>query len=173
MEALTRTETIRILRAMGGDIPADTKLPDDVLEKRLREAINASQNKATFSSLDLGSLQKWPMATAGELDTHARPLIRAMQRGSIDEAQRLLFSSGNRVLDAGATPGASPSANPFIGLRQVVAAIGGLLDDGGAWSVVQSEDESSSIGIRVREFCRRPLGSPCERLGYSLGRLRA
>ncbi|TFK80178.1 hypothetical protein K466DRAFT_592002 [Polyporus arcularius HHB13444] len=134
---------------MGGDIPADTKLPDDVLEKRLREAINASQNKATFSSLDLGSLQKWPMATAGELDTRARPLVRAMQRGSIDEAQRLLFSSGNRVLDAGATPGASPSANPFIGLREVVAAIGGLLDDGGTWCVVQSEDESSSIGIRV------------------------
>ncbi|KAI0704233.1 hypothetical protein C8T65DRAFT_830856 [Cerioporus squamosus] len=151
MDALTRAETIRILRAMGGDIPADTKLPDDVLEKRLREAVNASQNKATFSPLDLGSLKKWPMAAPGELDTRARPLVKALQRGNIDEAQKRmgLFSDANSVLDAGATSSTDPSVNPFIALRGLVAGIGRLLDDGGTWCVIQAEDESSSVGIRV------------------------
>ena len=118
MDTLTRAETIKILRAMGGDLPADTKLPDDVLEKRLREAVNASQNKTAFSPLDIGTLQKWHMATAGELDTRARSLFSSVQRSNIDEAQQRMLGHGgaNRVEGEAATPsaGLSASSNPFI-----------------------------------------------------------
>ncbi|KAI0689810.1 hypothetical protein C8T65DRAFT_721316 [Cerioporus squamosus] len=125
MDALARAETIRVLRSVGGDIPADTKLPDDVLEKRLREVINVSQNKATFSPLDLGSLKKWPMAAQANW-TLAR--VRC-------------------VLDAGATSStdSDPSVNPFLALRGLLAGIGRSLDDGGTWCVIQAEDESSSV----------------------------
>ena len=164
MDTLTRAETIKILRAMGGDLPADTKLPDDVLEKRLREAVNASQNKTAFSPLDIGSLQKWPMATAGELDTRARSLFSSVQRSNIDEAQQRMLGHGgaNRVEGEAATPsaGLSASSNPFIAVRETVAAVARLLDDGGTWCVVEDENESNSIGIRVRVLRRAFVSSP-------------
>ncbi|KAM5545419.1 hypothetical protein V8D89_001032 [Ganoderma adspersum] len=45
LSPLTRDETILVLNALGVDIPADTKLVDDILEKRLSDALGAAQYK--------------------------------------------------------------------------------------------------------------------------------
>ncbi|KAI0704243.1 hypothetical protein C8T65DRAFT_728205 [Cerioporus squamosus] len=135
MDALARAETIRVLRSVGGDIPADTKLPTTSLRNDSARVINVSQNKATFSPLDLGSLKKWPMA--------------AQANWTLARKRMGLFSGANSVLDAGATSStdSDPSVNPFLALRGLLAGIGRSLDDGGTWCVIQAEDESSSVGI--------------------------
>lgn len=45
LSPLTRDETILILNALGVDIMADTKLLDDIPEKRLPDALSAARYK--------------------------------------------------------------------------------------------------------------------------------
>ncbi|PIL28918.1 hypothetical protein GSI_08965 [Ganoderma sinense ZZ0214-1] len=45
LSPLTRNETILVLNSLGIDVPTDTKLLDDILEKRLSDALAAAQYK--------------------------------------------------------------------------------------------------------------------------------
>ena len=59
MDPLTREETLKILSCMGIDLPKTTKLPDDVLEKRLRDALNFAQNRKNLPLLESLNPFEW------------------------------------------------------------------------------------------------------------------
>ena len=86
---LTRSETIKALGCMGVDTPADTKLADESLDKRLRDALNAAQYKDRFSlPFDFDKLGDWPIAKPGDGDIpNERRLLLAVQRGNMSEAE--------------------------------------------------------------------------------------
>ena len=60
---LSRPETLQVLNSMGIELPADTKLLDDILDKRLRDALNAVQYKDHLPSPF--DLRTHPLADAG------------------------------------------------------------------------------------------------------------
>ncbi|KAI0329865.1 hypothetical protein GY45DRAFT_1324470 [Cubamyces sp. BRFM 1775] len=144
MERPTRSETLLMLRCMGADIPVNTKLSDEVLEKRLRDALNASQQKDRLAPLDLTSLPKWQTVRPEEKDYDKHALFRAVQKSNMDEVQKRVEGR-----DGSRAPG---SIDPFLEMRQTIAFIARMCDEGGSWCVVQDEDdknEDNTIGIRV------------------------
>ncbi len=85
---LSRAELFGVLSSFGISIPPTSKLPDDSLQKRLRQAINASQAMLLINSkppLDLNQYPKWPRNCEGLLASIARwnleenSMIRAMR----------------------------------------------------------------------------------------------
>lgn len=126
------------------EIPEDTKLPDENLEKRLREALNAAQQKDRLSSpLSLDALSPWPVPReAGVADPHAKSVLAAVTRGNLAEAA-LNHARNSRVPEL--------YVDPFMDLRQTVMNIAGLIDQGIKWCIVQDkEQEMWAINLRVR-----------------------
>ena len=81
---LERPDVLHVLKCMGIELPTDTKLPDDALDRRLRDALHAAQYKDSLvSPLDLCSLPPWPVIRTQEADTSARSIFKAVQRGSM------------------------------------------------------------------------------------------
>ncbi|KAL6304710.1 hypothetical protein BKA93DRAFT_259435 [Sparassis latifolia] len=63
MEPLSRTEILTILSSMGVELPPSTKLPDEALAKRLKQAINAAQYLTKVipaPPLNIASVPAWP-----------------------------------------------------------------------------------------------------------------
>ena len=57
MEVLTRSETLQALYYMGVDLPPTTRLPDDVLDKRLRDGqldLVGGRRRCVGGALDFG-----------------------------------------------------------------------------------------------------------------------
>ncbi|KAI8996668.1 hypothetical protein BD414DRAFT_434731 [Trametes punicea] len=144
MEPLTRTEILRILQSMGIELPQNTKIPDDTLEKRLRAALDAAQEKSRFpSQLKPLELAPWPLAKADELNSRARPLLDAVKRGNWQEAL------ANYMRGRGACAAPELYVDPFMDLRQTVMSLANVLDQGLTWCTVQDpEREKHAINIR-------------------------
>ncbi|KAI0370797.1 hypothetical protein BV20DRAFT_994690 [Pilatotrama ljubarskyi] len=147
MEPLTRSEILKTLNSMGVEIPANTKLPDETLEKRLRSALDAAQEKNRFSDqLDLRSLRKWPLLKGGEPQAwdEGRSLLDAVKRGNMQEARQNHLAS---LL--GADRHNELYVDPFMDLRQTVMSIANVLDQGLSWCIIQDPaHEQHAINIR-------------------------
>lgn len=137
---LSRAETLTVLGKMGVSIPPRTKLSDEALEKRLRQALNASQLKSALvpsSTLDIKNLPSWPST---------RNVYEAIRRGNMQEA----------MMTAAARAGGSDTpfelyTNAFMDLRQTLMSIAKNWDDGRKLAIVQDIDhERCAINIRVR-----------------------
>ena len=152
--ALTREETLKALGCMGVDIPPDTKLADDILEKRLRDALNAAQYLHHFTlPLDFGTLSDWPTNKPGNPPVPARRrLLEAVRRGNFSEAESTLRNAGR-----------APElfVDPFMDMRQSLMSLGNYLDTGHQCVVMQDHANEHTINIRVR---RTPLVSSLLRL---------
>ncbi|KAI0354489.1 hypothetical protein OH77DRAFT_505313 [Trametes cingulata] len=149
MEPLTRAEVLKTLACMGVELPANTRLPDDTLEKRLRAALDAAQEKGRFPDpLDLQSLPAWPLLTplggAPPPGGEGRPLLDAVKRGNMQEARETHLA---RL--AGASPHRELYVDPFMDLRQTVMSMANVLDQGIDWCIVQDPaQEAHAINIR-------------------------
>ena len=147
MLPLTRAEVLRVLKAMGVELPADTKLPDGVLDDRLRAALDASQYKESLShSLELKNLKTWPMATPGVAVSSARSVADAVPRGSMGEARE------NLLLEAltGRRDAPDLFVDPFVDLRQTIMGIGRFLDSGVRWCCMHDkQNDECAVNIRV------------------------
>ena len=56
-------EPLRVLESLGVELPPDTKLPDEAIEKRLRDALNSCQYKDHLEPLpDLNTLPPWKLS---------------------------------------------------------------------------------------------------------------
>ncbi|KAI0372563.1 hypothetical protein BV20DRAFT_964170 [Pilatotrama ljubarskyi] len=147
MDHLTRSETLQVLASMGVDIPKTTSLQDDVLEKRLRAALDAAQEKYLFSDrfpLNTQDLREWPLLKADELRSNARPLLEAVRRGNLQEirdrsAANLLGGSGPE----------EAYGYPFINLRRTTMSLADVLDRGLTWCTIQDPvHKENAINIR-------------------------
>ncbi|KAI0704230.1 hypothetical protein C8T65DRAFT_654302 [Cerioporus squamosus] len=141
MDRMTRTETLRVLKSLRVEIPEDTKLLDENLEKRLRDALNAAQQKDRLSiPLNLDALSPWPVPREGMPDSTAKPMLAAVTRGNLAEAA-MNHARNQRVPEL--------YVDPFIDLRQTVMSIANLIDKGIKWCVVQDQQrQQCAINLR-------------------------
>ncbi|TBU39347.1 hypothetical protein BD309DRAFT_1083464 [Dichomitus squalens] len=143
---LSHSETLQVLKSMGIEIPTDTKLSGDALEKRLRDALNAAQYKDRLPSpFDLHGLPAWPLKRPNEADTRARSLFEAVQRGNMQEALQVYETK-----KAGGSTVPTLYVDPFMDLRQTMMGLGKYLDDGLRWCVLQDQEkEHCAVNLRV------------------------
>ena len=151
---LNRSETLQVLKSMGIEIPADTKLSDDALDKRLCAALHAAQYKDHLPSpFELTRLPSWPTKKGDKADTSARPLFEAVRRGSIQESRQI-----HAAKMAGGSDVPTLYVDPFTDLRQTLMGLGKFLDDGVRWCVLQDrEKKHCAINLRVRRCPFRVL----------------
>ncbi|PIL28917.1 hypothetical protein GSI_08963 [Ganoderma sinense ZZ0214-1] len=142
---LNRSETLQVLQCMGIELPADTKLLDDVLEKRLRDALNAAQYKDRLPSpFDISDLSPWPAPKSAE----RRSLFDAVQRGSFQESRQIF---AKKLAGGSAVP--ELYVDPFTDLRQTMMGIGKWLDQGLRWCVLQDrEREHCAVNMRILDI---------------------
>lgn len=128
---------------MGLELPEDTKLTNEILEKRLRDALNAAQEKdRLLASLDLKSLSPWP--TSKLAPSNKRPLLDAVNKGSIGEAAHNYVRGSRRV---------QLYVDPFMDLRQTVMGLANGIDQGVTrFTVHDREKENYAINVRVRRI---------------------
>ncbi|KZT64969.1 hypothetical protein DAEQUDRAFT_565796 [Daedalea quercina L-15889] len=137
MEALTRQETLTILASMGVELPSATKMPDDALQKRLRQALNSAQyisNVLSNPPLDPAALSAWPSG---------RSVYDGVRRGNFEEAmqnyQRKLQGKDVELYK-----------NPMMDARQTLMGITQWWDQGHKWMVLQDPAaEQCAINIRL------------------------
>ncbi|KAJ3542900.1 hypothetical protein NM688_g5923 [Phlebia brevispora] len=134
-----REELISALNYMRVAIPPETKLPDDALHKRLKHALNGSQNAANTIAkpdLDISGLPMWPSG---------RSVYEAGRRGDLSE--------GIQIASAKDRAGGDPFplySNPFMDLRQTVMGISKHWDEGLKSAIVQDLNrEKCGINLRV------------------------
>ena len=146
MDPLTRAETLQILSFMGVEIPKNTKLPSELLDKRLQDALNSAQNRDQLPitpPLDPETAKKWPV----RLNPPERESLRkAVWRGTREEAQNIIRA---RQMTGEYRRGLFK--DPFWDLRQTMMGIGRWLDQGLTWCVLQDrEKEHCAVNMRVR-----------------------
>ncbi|EJF59853.1 hypothetical protein DICSQDRAFT_171586 [Dichomitus squalens LYAD-421 SS1] len=132
MNSLTPQEILQVMSDMGFDLTPHPKLPNSVLDKRLRDALNASQNRDGFPvSLDPRNLPKWPMETGldGRPLPNGRSVFDAVIRVNYEELSEI-----HRAEREGREYEALPHhVNALWDLRQVVMYLGRALDKGTDW----------------------------------------
>lgn len=146
MEPFTRTEKLKVLASMGIELPKDTKLVEEVLDKRLRNALDAAQEKDRFPNLsNLLDLPAWPLVNAGDINSTARPLLDAVKRGNYHEALQ-----NRQAASLGVSAAPELFTDPFMDLRQTHMSLANMLDKGFMWCTIQDPDrQTSAINIRV------------------------
>ncbi len=142
--SLNRPETLQILQCMGIELPAEKKLIDGVLDKRLRDALNAAQYRDRLPCpLALSNLPPWPTSKDGE----GRSLFSAVQRGSFHESRQIY---AKKMAGGSAVP--EPFVDPFTDPLQTMMGLGKWPDQGLRWCVLQDrEKEHCAVNMRVRD----------------------
>ena len=143
MEHLTREEILGILASMGISLPSTTKLSDESLDKRLCDALNASQYKSKLPAT-LASLKPWPIARPAEPSRpDSRSLLDNIGRGNAIEASRRAVAREKPT---------ELYVNVFSDLRQTVAALANLLDKRYWVCLIQDPSQMEcAIAIRVSD----------------------
>jgi len=140
-----RQDLLDQLAAIGVVLPNGTKMPNDALEKRLGQALDASQTFTdiiTFLPFDPTGLNTWSSST------HSGSLIQSVQRGNLIEALRNAASGemarGQTVVNH------HKAGNAFIEVRQCMLQFAKHWEDGISVFVLQDEAQESGIFLRVR-----------------------
>ncbi|KAM5546042.1 hypothetical protein V8D89_000168 [Ganoderma adspersum] len=90
MEPFTRVEQLRVLQSLGIELPPDTKLSDEAIEKRLRDALNFCQYKDHLEPLpDLNILPQWKLGAPEVMQSQ----IPAIQTSSCTPGPRAVAQS--------------------------------------------------------------------------------
>jgi hypothetical protein len=140
----TRQELLVQLTAIGVALPKDTKMPNDALEKRLGQALDASQaftDVITSLPFDPTSLDTWSSST------QLKTLLKAVQRGNLIEAMRNAAS-----LRMASSPGTLPveqGEDTFMEVRQCMLQFAKNWEDGTSIFVLQDEAQESGMILRV------------------------
>ncbi|PSR74746.1 hypothetical protein PHLCEN_2v9625 [Hermanssonia centrifuga] len=127
---------------MDVSIPPSTKLSDEALEKRLRQALNASQVSSqliTKSPINIKSLHKWPLGSS---------LYESVRRGNWQES----MANYSSRIGGGNTEASALSGNAFMDLRQTILSLANSWDKGIRVAVMQDEDhEKCAVNIRIND----------------------
>ncbi|KAG7091272.1 hypothetical protein E1B28_010322 [Marasmius oreades] len=140
---LTRDEKMGLLASMGIELPQTTRLPDDALEKKLRNTIDAAQyfkDVIAKAPIDPATLPLWPLRSS------SKSLSQATARGNLGEG---LGRDG--ILKSRGDVPSSSYEKTFLALRVIVGELAKGMDDGVQSLVLQDEEQSNAILIRVVE----------------------
>ncbi|KAH9925054.1 uncharacterized protein BXZ73DRAFT_50322 [Epithele typhae] len=150
MDHFTRTELLQVLSSIGVELPKNTKLPDNELSKRLRDALNLAQEKDTLPpTFDVEKMKKWPLfdqPSSKENSAGARKskqsLLEAMKRSNLGEAFQNALT-GNK---------AQPDLykDVFTDLRQTVMNVANNLDAGHkAFILHDPKQQQCAVNVRI------------------------
>ncbi|KAJ8076759.1 hypothetical protein AAF712_000381 [Marasmius tenuissimus] len=137
---LTRDEKLGLMHTMGIELPTTTQLPDDALDKKLRNAVDAAQYfnmVVAKSSIDPVTLPAWPVKSS---------LQEATARGNIGEG---LGRDG--ILRAKGKSPFPQYEGVFLEVRRTVRTIAEGVDQGTKCYLLQNEDQSGAIILRIVE----------------------
>jgi hypothetical protein len=140
-----RQNLLNRLAAIGVVLPKGTKMPNDALEKRLNQALDASQTFTeviTSVPFNPTGLNTWSSST------HSESLIQAVQRGNLIEAMR---NAASQQMASGQSLVKHPKAeDTFMEVRQCMLQFAKHWEDGISIFVLQDEAQESGIILRVR-----------------------
>lgn len=152
MEPMTRKEILTTLAGLGVELPPATKMPDEALQKRLRQALNSAQYASHVLKnlpLDPATLNEWPPS---------RPTFDGVRRGNFQEASENFHA---RLQGKGV----ELYKNPVADARQTLMGIAKWWDEGHRWMVLQDPD-SEQCAINIRVSAPRSLPPPSARYPY-------
>ena len=138
-----RQELLNQLAAIGVALPKGTKMPNDALEKRLGQALDASQRFAeviTSVPFHPTSLSTWSSAP------HSQSLLQAVQRGNLIEAVR---NAANKQVPVNGQTVDEQLEDTFMEVRQCMLQFAKYWEDGLSMFVLQDEAQESAIILRV------------------------
>jgi len=133
---ISREDLLILLASMGVTIPKTTKIPDEELNKRLRLALDASQqftNIITTTPVDATPYPLWPSDKA---------LYKATQRGNV-------YETLNQVMSQRRKGSLSPKEDTFKELRQSILGFARLRDMGKSEICFVDDDGQWGIFVRV------------------------
>jgi hypothetical protein len=142
----TRQELLVQLAAIGVALPKGTKMPNDSLEKRLGQALDASQaftDVITSLPFDPTSLDTWSSST------QSKTLLEAVQRGNLIEAMRNAASFKLRMASSPGTPPVEQGEDTFMEVRQCMLQFAKHWEDGTSIFVLQDKAQESGMILRV------------------------
>ncbi|KAI5835664.1 hypothetical protein K523DRAFT_260382 [Schizophyllum commune Tattone D] len=133
-----REQILALLQSMGVNLPSDTKLPKDALEKRLTAALSMCQSLPSFSDkfpLDPSTYPAWKDKSA----------LDGFRMGTLMEAYQAF-----RAESEGRTRNVLPSyEHAFADLRQKIMYLANMYDEGQPTCVLQDEEGQEAICVRV------------------------
>ncbi|KAJ3816616.1 hypothetical protein F5880DRAFT_1606169, partial [Lentinula raphanica] len=141
---ISREEKVDFLRSMGLDLSPATRLPQDALEKKFRNAIDACQSFATLIPklpFDPSTLPVWSTKTC------KKPLLEVVNRGNIREAYATLQAKMQGKFSAW-----DLYENAFMDIRQTIMTLGNNIDNGRKTTIIQDQESKCAICMRVRFF---------------------
>jgi hypothetical protein len=145
-----RQDLLNQLAAIGVVLPKGTKMPNDALEKRLNQALDASQ---TFTEIitcvpfNPTGLNTWSSST------HSESLIQAVQRGNLIEAMRNASAASQQIASGQSLVKHPKAEDTFMEVRQCMLQFAKHWEDGISVFVLQDEAQESGIILRVRRVC--------------------
>jgi hypothetical protein len=139
-----RQDLLDQLTAIGVALPKGTKMPNDALEKRLGQALDASQ---TFTDI----ITSVPFNPAGlstwSPSTRSKSLLEAVQRGNLIEAMR---NAASEQIAGGQSGEKRPTLeDTFMEVRQCMLQFAKHWEDGISVFVLQDEAQESGIVLKV------------------------
>ncbi|EMD36741.1 hypothetical protein CERSUDRAFT_50971 [Gelatoporia subvermispora B] len=141
MARLTRNELLSALASMGVEIPSHTKLGDDALDKRLRQALGCAESLSRVlpdTPFDPLTLPQW-LSRNGSV-------YEATRRGNMQEA----IMNTAAEMRGQQSPFAELYKNVFVDLRQTLLGISQMWDNGVHWCVIQDHvADESAINLRI------------------------
>ncbi|KAJ3777401.1 hypothetical protein FB446DRAFT_681134 [Lentinula raphanica] len=138
---ISREEKVDFLRSMGLDLSPATRLPQDALEKKFRNAIDACQSFATLIPklpFDPSTLPVWSKQTC------KKPLLEVVNRGNIREAYATLQAKMQGKFSAW-----DLYENVFMDIRQTIMTLGNNIDNGRKTTIIQDQESKCAICMRV------------------------
>ncbi|OCH86730.1 hypothetical protein OBBRIDRAFT_796890 [Obba rivulosa] len=141
MKGLHRNEILAILTSMNVELPSNTRMSDEALDKRLRQALASAQYLTQVLPSPPLNPTKLP-----EWHPQNNSVYEAIRRGNMQEAL-LNVAAQMRGVES---PLQELYKNVFLDLRQSLMGISQMWDRGARWCVMQDPvADQSAINIRM------------------------
>lgn len=135
---IDREEVLLLLSSLGIELPKNSKLPDDVLQKRLTKALDCTQYGFDLKTMDPTTLKPWSTFTD-------KAVLQAASMVSMKEARENVA----HISLTGEQRETVLYVNPFQDLRQSVMALGYNWDAGVSTGIIQNKEKMHGILFRV------------------------
>ncbi|KZS94839.1 hypothetical protein SISNIDRAFT_452975 [Sistotremastrum niveocremeum HHB9708] len=148
---MVREEVVNALVALGIDLPPGNKITEEHLKKRLSRALDCAQlfsQRLPSATLDPAALSAW----TGSLYAKFTP-------GSVMENTHLMS-----LMQSDRRP--SEERDVFYDMREAIACLGHVFDQGGRFIVLQDEGQMSAICVRVIDVLKLNDRTPVMILSY-------
>ncbi|KAL1741785.1 hypothetical protein HDZ31DRAFT_44669 [Schizophyllum fasciatum] len=133
-----RERVLTLLRSMGINFPESTKLPADVLNKRLDAALNCAQFVSSYSS-------KFPLDPSNYPAWEGKSVEKGVRRGNAVEA----FEAERIEIEGRVREPFPLYINAFMDLRQTILHLARNFDAGRSMILLENIEQTESICVRI------------------------